>query len=209
MGSGMLPPNAYATLEHEYILVFRKGDSLRSFAAKDDRRYASAFFWEERNSWFSDVWTDIMGISQEVSGAVRDRSGAFPFGIPYRLINMYSVYGDTVLDPFWGTGTTSLAAMVAGRDSVGYELQDEFVDSFRERVSDVGELSREVVSERIDRHKAFVADREREGECLEYTAKQYSFPVVTKQERQIQLFVVDEVRESADGFVAVHSLFEN
>lgn len=204
MGSGMLPPNAYATLEHEYILVFRKGGGLRSFPAKDDRRYASAFFWEERNTWFSDVWTDIMGTSQEVSGAVRERSGAFPFGIPYRLINMYSVYGDTVLDPFWGTGTTSMAAMVAGRDSMGYELRDEFVESFHDRVGGVAALSREVVADRIDRHEAFVADRD----GLEYSAVHYSFPVMTKQEREIRFYVVEEVQESEAGFVVTHRPYE-
>ena len=128
MGSGMLPPNAYATLEHEYILIFRNGTTARTFPPGSERRYESAYFWEERNEWFSDVWTDIRGTLQSLdNGELRDRSAAYPFEVPYRLINMYSVYGDTVLDPFWGTGTTSLAAMIAGRNSIGYELQEEFV----------------------------------------------------------------------------------
>ena len=55
MGSGMLPPNAYVTLEHEYILVFRNGKDSRSFESCSERRYNSAYFWEERNQWFSDV----------------------------------------------------------------------------------------------------------------------------------------------------------
>ncbi len=210
MGSGMLPTNAYATLEHEYILVFRKGSELRSFASKDDRRYSAAYFWEERNSWFSDMWTDIMGASQEVvAEEVRDRSGAFPFGIPYRLINMYSVYGDTVLDPFWGTGTTTMAAMVAGRDSVGSELQEEFVESFRERVRSVASLSREVVGDRIAQHKAFVSERECAGDSIDYDSEHYSFPVMTKQERQIQFYVVDAVREAGEGFVVEHSSYDD
>ena len=53
MGSGMVPPNAYVTLEHEYVLVFRKG-ARRSFEPGSTRRYESAFFWEERNRWFTD-----------------------------------------------------------------------------------------------------------------------------------------------------------
>ncbi|MBW2489202.1 MAG: site-specific DNA-methyltransferase, partial [Deltaproteobacteria bacterium] len=59
MGSGMLPPGAYVTLEHEYILILRKG-SKREFKTETERqnRRASAFFWEERNRWFSDVWMD-------------------------------------------------------------------------------------------------------------------------------------------------------
>jgi len=66
MGSGMIPPNAYATLEHEYVLVFRNGSERRSFEPGADRRYESAYFWEERNEWFSDLWTDVRGTLQEL-----------------------------------------------------------------------------------------------------------------------------------------------
>ncbi|MFC4549044.1 DNA-methyltransferase, partial [Halorussus sp. GCM10023401] len=135
MGSGMVPPNAYATLEHEYVLIFRNGSGSRSFEPNADRRYEAAYFWEERNDWFSDLWTDVRGEAQDLTGEEpRERSGAFPFEVPYRLVNMYSAYGDTVLDPFWGTGTTTLAAMVAGRDSVGYELRREFRAAFDDRI---------------------------------------------------------------------------
>jgi len=122
MGSGMLPPNAYPTLEHEHVLVFRNGGT-RPFPAGDDRRYESAYFWEERNEWFSDLW-DVRGQAQDLEAGLRERSGAFPFTVPYRLVSMFSVYGDTVLDPFLGTGTTTLAAAVAGRNSVGYERDE-------------------------------------------------------------------------------------
>ena len=57
---------------------------------------------------------------------VRLRSAAYPFELPSRLINMYSIRGDTVLDPFLGTGTTILAAMVMGRNSIGYEIDQSF-----------------------------------------------------------------------------------
>lgn len=145
MGSGMLPPNAYVTLEHEYILVFRNGTDSRTFEPGSERRYSSAYFWEERNQWFSDVWMEVDGEIQALEqDELRERSAAYPSEVPYRLINMYSVYGDTVLDPFWGTGTTSFAAMVAGRNSVGYELDEEFVRLFRRRVKDIPEYSREV-----------------------------------------------------------------
>uniref|UniRef100_UPI0026357990 DNA-methyltransferase n=1 Tax=Haloplanus sp. TaxID=1961696 RepID=UPI0026357990 len=97
MGSGTLPPNAYVTLEHEYILLFRKGDT-RSFPPGDDRRYESAFFWEERNRWFSDLW-EIRGEKQGLDDHEerRDRSAAFPLDLPLRLIHMFSVRGDRVL----------------------------------------------------------------------------------------------------------------
>jgi DNA modification methylase len=120
MGSGMLPAGAYVTLEHEYILLMRKG-AKREFSAADKKRLRrqSAYFWEERNRWFSDIW-DFKGTRQDLSiSSSRERSAGFPFELPYRLINMSSIQGDTVLDPFVGTGVTTLAAMASGRDSVG------------------------------------------------------------------------------------------
>jgi DNA modification methylase len=197
MGSGMLPPNAYVTLEHEYVLVFRNGTAPRSFEPSADRRYRSAYFWEERNRWFSDLWTDVNGTGQALGDTdVRSRSGAYPFEIPYRLVNMYSVYGDTVLDPFWGTGTTTLAAMSAARNSVGHEIEPAFARAFDERVDDVAELSRAAVSERLRDHEAFVDRRRSDGEEFTYEAENYEFPVTTKQEVPIQLYDVATVRST-------------
>ena len=204
MGSGMVPPNAYVTLEHEYVLVFRNGDR-RSFEAGLDRRYEAAYFWEERNRWFSDVWTDVTGEPQALANDdVRDRSAAFPFEVPYRLITMYSVYGDTVLDPFWGTGTTSLAAMVAGRDSAGCERNPEFVEVFDDRVESAPALSESVVRERVERHREFVRKRQADGEDLGYEAVHYGTPVRTKQERRIRFYTVESVTETPDGYRATH-----
>ena len=209
MGSGMLPPNAYATLEHEYILLFRKGSEYRTFESGSERRYRSAYFWEERNYWFSDVWTDVRGTLQDLgSDELRDRSAAFPLEIPYRLINMYSVYGDTVLDPFWGTGTTSIAAMLAGRHSIGYEREPAFAGVFEDELSSLPRRSRELVAERLDRHEAFVRDRRADGESFGYTAREYDVPVMTKQEQRIRFYVVDSV-DSRDGeYVLTHSPYD-
>jgi len=204
MGSGMLPPNAYVTLEHEYVLVFRNG-ARRTFEPGADRRYRAAYFWEERNRWFSDVWTDVRGELQALHDEqLRERSAAYPFEIPYRLVNMYSVYGDTVLDPFWGTGTTSLAALVAGRNSVGYELDGEFLRAFGERVAEAPDLSRRVARQRVEDHRAFVERRRTEGEEFAYEARHYDFPVTTKQERRLRLYEVADVTETADGYRARH-----
>lgn len=205
MGSGMVPPNAYASLEHEYILPFRKGSSRRSFEPGLDRRYESAYFWEERNRWFSDVWEGVRGVGQSLGNDdLRERSAAFPLAIPYRLINMFSVYGDTVLDPFWGTGTTSVAAMLSGRSSVGYELEPEFTTVFGERLSGLPERSRRVVGERLDDHREFVAETDTE---LRYDATHYDFPVVTKQERDVRFYAVDSVAEEAGRYVVEHRPF--
>ncbi|SFL05522.1 DNA modification methylase [Halogranum rubrum] len=209
MGSGMLPPNAYVTLEHEYILNFRNGKTQRKFEPGSERRYNSAYFWEERNQWFSDVWTDVRGEHQSLThDDLRDRSAAYPFEIPYRLVNMYSVYGDTVLDPFWGTGTTSLAAMTAGRSSIGYELDEQFTHVFDERVSDVAELTQTVIRERLDAHHAFVEEKIESGTEFNYDAENYEFPVTTKQERPIQFYAVESVERTDEGYRAVHEPFE-
>ncbi|USZ69246.1 site-specific DNA-methyltransferase [Halorussus salilacus] len=205
MGSGMIPPNAYVTLEHEYVLVFRNGRDSRAFEPEAERRYNAAYFWEERNRWFSDLWTDVTGEFQSLDhGDLRERSAAYPFEVPYRLVNMYSVYGDTVLDPFWGTGTTSLAAMTAGRNSVGYEMDEEFVEVFDDRVADVPRVSREVIGKRLDNHREFVAERREDGESFKYDAENYDFPVTTKQEKPIRFYEVENVEATEEGYRAVH-----
>jgi DNA modification methylase len=234
MGSGMLPPNAYVTLEHEYVLVFRNGSQSRSFEPGAPARYESAYFWEERNRWFSDVWTDVTGASQRLDTAargdggtarasgddgpsdgtrvtadVRDRSAAYPLEIPSRLIRMYSIYGDTVLDPFWGTGTTSLAAMASGRHSVGYELEPTFVEAFERRARDARSVSREMVENRLAAHRAFVERRRDRGEGFQYEAEHYDFPVVTKQERSLRFYVVDEVTTTSDGYHVRHEPYDS
>ena len=72
---------------------------------------------------------DIKGTTQGLgNGEDRSRSAAYPFELAYRLINMYSVKGDTVLDPFLGTGTTMAAAMTSGRNSFGYEIDQSLRD---------------------------------------------------------------------------------
>ncbi|QCC60610.1 site-specific DNA-methyltransferase [Natrinema thermotolerans] len=206
MGSGMIPPNAYVTLEHEYVLVFRKGGERRSFEPGADRRYEAAYFWEERNRWFSDVWTEVTGELQALEDdELRERSAAYPLEIPYRLICMYSAYEDTVLDPFWGTGTTTLAAMCAGRNSVGVELESAFLETFDDRLGEVPALSRSVGRTRLERHREFVERRREAGESLEYEADRYETPVVTAMEREIRLWEVSEVVDTDDGYRAEHA----
>ena len=68
MGSGMLPPGGYVTLEHEYVLILRKGGK-REFDTEEEKkeRLNSSYFWEERNKWFSDIW-DLKGVHQKLNG---------------------------------------------------------------------------------------------------------------------------------------------
>ncbi len=122
LGSGFLPTNAYVTLDVEYILIFRKNGP-RRFPPKHPLRYASKFSKKERDVWFSQIW-DIKGEKQNHSQLVR-RTAAFPEEIPRRLIRMFSIIGDTVLDPFLGTGTTSKVAIDLKRNSIGYEIDKD------------------------------------------------------------------------------------
>lgn len=184
MGSGMLPAGAYVTQEHEYILILRKGGK-REFLNDEARehRRQSAFFWEERNTFFSDVWFDLLGTRQALDDKeVRKRSAAFPFELPYRLINMYSLKGDTVLDPFAGIGTTMLAAMCAGRNSVGYELFHGFRDTIVARTGGLVALSNERIGARLAAHERFVEERLAAGKPIKHTNAHYHFPVITAQE---------------------------
>jgi len=139
LGSGFLPPNAYVTLDMEYILIFRKG-GLRGFAPKDPLRYRSKFTKEERNKWFSQVWS-VTGARQSIEGLNR-RVAAFPEEIPRRLIRMFSLVGDLVLDPFLGSGTTLKVALELERRFVGYEKLDDLAVVIRRKT---GRKSREVV----------------------------------------------------------------
>ena len=188
MGSGMLPAGAYVTLEHEYILVLRKG-SKREFKTDQQKqvRRQSAIFWEERNAWFSDVWLDLVGTSQNRgTDKTRSRSAAFPFELPYRLINMYSSKNDIVVDPFLGTGTTMAAAMAAGRNCLGFEIDPGFQDQILSIEDMIIAASTNRLNQRIRNHIDFIDRRLKENYKFKYVNKQYDFSVMTRQE--IDLF---------------------
>jgi len=189
MGSGMLPAGAYVTLEHEYILIVRKG-SKREFKSAPEKqtRRESALFWEERNNWFSDVWFGLIGTRQKLNkNAARLRSAAFPFELAYRLVNMYSAKGDTVVDPFLGTGTTMWSAMATGRNCIGYEIDTDFRDEILPRKDDIIQMSNNRIRTRIQDHLDFVQQRSEEKGRLIYINRYYQFPVMTRQE--IDLFI--------------------
>lgn len=205
MGSGMMPPGAYVTLEHEYILVFRKGGA-RQFVSETDRerRRTSAYFWEERNAWFSDVWLDLKGVGQEgATHGVRHRSAAFPFELPYRLITMFSAIGDTVLDPFLGIGTTMMAAAAAGRNSIGYEIDPALAGPIQDRMADVGEIANHRMHHRIETHRSFVADRQQQGRPCRHHNHPHAFPVMTKQERDLRIVPVADFRATGSNAFSV------
>jgi len=206
MGSGMLPVGAYVTYEHEYILIFRKGRR-RKFTSPEEKalRRKSAFFWEERNQWFSDVWEDLKGTRQAVlTEAERKRSAAFPFELAYRLINMFSVQGDVVLDPFLGTGTTLAAAMTACRSGVGIECEKSFLSSAWHYLHTMPRSGNDLLANRLERHKNFVEERNRKGKPIKHWNDHYQFPVVTAQEKEIRFPVPSEAKEAGEGRLLVN-----
>lgn len=209
MGSGMLPAGAYVTYEHEYILIARKGGKREIHTPEEKAlRERSAYFWEERNVWFSDVWLDLRGTGQElVSKETRERSGAFPLELPHRLIHMYSLQGDTVLDPFAGTGTTLLAAMAAGRSSVGVELEPALLAGLGAAARTVPSLGAERVRSRLAAHAAFLRERTAAGKPPGNRNVPYGFAVVTRQESRLHLPIPIAVEVRGNGTIEiVHEL---
>lgn len=197
MGSGMLPCGAYVTLEHEWILIFRKGDK-RLYKKNDekDSRRKSAFFWEERNVWFSDLW-EIKGARQSIANSsTRDRNASFPLEIPFRIINMYSQRGDMVLDPFVGLGTTTIAAMLSGRNSVGIDIDAKLKPAIRKSIANANpDFLNTLVRTRYEKHLEFIKERESTGKDVKYKNADIGCNVMTAQETDMRLYYVDTVDE--------------
>ncbi len=118
MGSFPYPRNGILKLDYEFILIFKKlGISPKP---SREQKAKSKMTIEEWNQYFAGHWY-FNGVRQEKHLAM------FPEELPKRLIKMFSFTDDTVLDPFLGSGTTSLAAMNLQRNSVGYEINDDFL----------------------------------------------------------------------------------
>jgi hypothetical protein len=209
MGSGMYPPGAYVTFEHEYILILRKGNKreFKSLKEKENRR-KSAYFWEERNIWFSDVW-DFKGKSQSLKlSKSRNRSGAYPFELAYRLINMYSVKGDTVLDPFLGTGTTLLATMATERNGIGIEIDDEICKNMFPDLNNITKSLNEYIDKRFKRHVNFVNDQKFNGKNKFYFNENHEIDVKTKQEKKIIINKIEEIEKNENTYICSYSPLE-
>jgi DNA modification methylase len=158
LGSGMLAAGAYVTLEHEYILIFRKG--VKQILTKTQSR---------------------------------KRSAAFPFELAYRLINMFSIQGDLVLDPFLGTGTTVFAAMASCRNSMGVEIEQGFVPVIKKQGDDIIPKLNDHIFYRINAHKDFIQDYTARNGKLPYTNKHYGFAVKTRQETDLFIPYIHQV----------------
>jgi DNA modification methylase len=118
-------PNAVIKNDIEFILMERRPGGYRT--PELPARILSIIADRDHKNWFQQVWTGLTGAS------TRHHPAPYPFELAIRLIRMFSFVGDTVLDPFVGTGTTILAAAQCGRNSIGVEVDEEYLASARTR----------------------------------------------------------------------------
>jgi tRNA G10 N-methylase Trm11 len=110
---------------------------------------------------------------------------------------MFSVYEDTILDPFLGTGTTITAAMATGRNSIGVELTSSFKDLLIERFNNIVEPSNKIIEDRIENHLEFVRNKSA-MKNFKHQNRTYCFPVVTSQEVEMAFHKLKKVTFSGD-----------
>lgn len=125
MGSFPYPRNGILKLDYEFILIFKK-EGIPPKPTKENKE-SSRLTKEEWNYYFQGHW-NFAGAKQDAHIAM------FPEELPKRLIKMFSFVGDTVLDPFLGSGTTSLSAKNLNRNSVGYEINHNFIDTIKNKL---------------------------------------------------------------------------
>jgi len=125
MGSFPYPRNGILKIDYEFILIFKKPGKAPKVSA--DIKEKSKLSKEEWNEYFSGHW-NFNGERQNKHLAM------FPEELPKRLIKMFSFVGDTILDPFLGSGTTTLAAKNLERNSIGYEINKDFIPIIKEKI---------------------------------------------------------------------------
>ena len=126
MGSYPYPRNGILKIDYEFILLFKKPGTPKKVSKHIKEK--SKLTKEEWNKYFSGHWN--------FSGEKQDKHLAmFPVELPNRLIKMFSYVDDTVLDPFLGSGTTCLSAINLKRNSIGYEINDEFMPIIKEKLA--------------------------------------------------------------------------
>jgi site-specific DNA-methyltransferase (adenine-specific) len=120
-------PGAVIKNDIEYILFLRKGGGYRTTPMV--QKALSMLTRDEMRSWQRSIWTDLRGAS------TRDGHPApYPVEVAERLVRLFSFAGDTVLDTFSGTGSTSLAAIMSGRNSIGNEIESAYVQNAEKRL---------------------------------------------------------------------------
>ncbi len=119
-------PNGVIKNDIEFILMERKPGGYRKPSA--EARILSVVPEASHKTWFQQIWSGVTGAS------TRNHPAPYPLELAERLVRMFSFVGDTVLDPFLGTGTTSIAAAKWGRNSIGTEIDPEYFGMCCQRV---------------------------------------------------------------------------
>jgi len=128
-GSYPYPPNIFSTYPYEWITVFSKEGKRRPVPKEIKEK--SKLTTEEWQKWaINSIWE-----MQPAKAKAEGHPAPFPKELPMRLIKLYSFWGDTVLDPFAGTGTTLLAAQELGRKSIGFELNPEYIKLINKKLN--------------------------------------------------------------------------
>jgi DNA modification methylase len=120
-------PNSVIKNDIEFILMERKPGGYRT--PDLPTRVLSVISGENHKQWFQQIWSGVTGAS------TRNHPAPYPVELAERLIRMFSFVGDTVLDPFLGTGTTTVAAAAVGRNSVGFEIDEHYFDMAHKRIA--------------------------------------------------------------------------
>jgi DNA modification methylase len=130
-GSGFLgkpyEPNAVIKNDIEFILMERKPGGYR--APDLSTKILSLISAENHKKWFQQIWSGVTGAS------TKDHPAPYPMELAERLVRMFSFVGDTVLDPFLGTGTTTTAAAKWGRNSIGFEVDNHYFKLAERRIA--------------------------------------------------------------------------
>jgi DNA modification methylase len=121
-------PNAVIKNDIEFILMQRRPGGYRSPSLAT--RVLSVIGDVNHKTWFQQIWTGLTGAS------TRNHPAPYPLELAERLVRMFSFVGDTVLDPFLGTGTTTIAAMRNGRNSIGIEVDETYLEFARKRIAE-------------------------------------------------------------------------
>ena len=193
MGSFPYPRNGILKMDYEFILIFKKQGKPPKVTAEQKKK--SVLTKEEWSQYFSSHW-NFNGVRQ------LEHIDMFPEELPKRLIKMFSFYGETVLDPFAGSGTTSLAAMHLGRNSIAYEINSSFIPVIQNKLSgdlftqqdEVSVIEDEKITDfSFDALPYVFHDPHKMNKKIDIKSLQFGSKIDGKSEKKEEYFVVKQV----------------
>ena len=194
MGSFPYPRNGILKIDYEFILIFKKlGNAPKPTSEQKENSIMTKEEWKE---YFSSHW-NFSGVKQ------LEHIAMFPYELPKRLIKMFSFEGETIFDPFLGSGTTTLAAKNLGRNSIGYEINKEFEPIIKEKL-DIDKLSLEndtieFLEDKynnnysLDKLPYIFKDSHKLDKKFDIKKKTFGSKIEKKEEKREELFSVKEV----------------